>query len=328
MKVSVIVPGYNAEACVKRCLDSLINQTLKDLEIIFIDDGSTDKTPSIVDEYALNYNNIKVLHVKNGGQSKARNLGMKEATGDFLAFLDSDDYVETTMYEKLYEKAISDDFDITVCDVNIIYPKKNVTISNGSKTDINNLEDLKKYLIFSYSAGVVWNKLYKKQILEDIDFKENVWYEDVHFNFKLFPSLNKIGVVTEPLINYVQTEGSITYTYNEKLYDIINNFNDLINYYKEHGLYQKFYSELEYSYIRYTYNTFIKRLAKCGSFSKFMEGVSFVKKEVKTNFPKYRKNKFITSPRNIKAIFNNVYYIFFNNFFAAFIYLINIGKMN
>lgn len=327
MKVSVIVPGYNCENTVRKCLDSLIFQTLDDIEIIFINDGSTDGTKKIAEEYAEKYKNIKLVNVKNGGQSKARNIGLDMANGDYIAFLDSDDYIEPTMLEKMYSKAISSGYDMVLCDVNIVYPDKNLIISSGLNLDTTDSKIIRKSLVYSYSAGVVWNKIYKKELLKNLRFKEGVWYEDVHFNFKLFPTVKSVGVVTEPLINYVQTEGSITYTYNEKLYDIINNFNDLIVYYKSNDLYDSYYDELEYSYIRYAYNTFVKRLAKCGSFSKFMKGVKYAKSEVKKHFPKYRKNKYL-KPRDIKSLMNYVYFIAFNNLFASFIYVINIGKMN
>ena len=327
MKISVIVPCHNAEKYINRSFDSLINQTFSDFEIIAVNNGSNDKTQDILEEYAKKYDFISVINEKVGDVSLARNIGLDHAKGDYIVFMDADDYMSSTFLEKLYEKVTSDNFDFVACDVNIVYPKKEVIISSGIN-DTTSLEEIKRAMIFSYSSGVVWNKIYKRELLNDLRFKENVWYEDVHFNFRLFPKVKHIGSVNEPLINYVQNTGSITYTYNEKLYDLLDNFNDLIDYYNKNNLDKEYYQELEYSYVRYCYNTFIKRLAKCGDFSKFMSGVKDVKKLVKTNFPKYCKNKYIIKPRNLTSVFNSIYFIFFNRVFATIIYIINIGKMN
>lgn len=327
MKVSVIVPAYNSEKTIKRCLDSLLNQSFKDIEIIVINDGSNDQTKEILKSY-VNYDNILIFNTENHGQSAARNLGLDKASGDYICFVDSDDYVSDNGLEMLYNKAISDDFDIVLSDVNIVYPDHNVIVNSGLKGDTFDKNKIKELMIFSYSAGVIWNKIYKRKLLDNIRFKEDVWYEDVHFNFRLFPRLKKIGTINEVFVNYVQTEGSVTYTYNDKLYDIIKVFNDLIEYYKKNDLYDSYFSELEYSYVRYAYNTFVKRLTKCKNYKKFMDGVRYAKAEVKKHFPKYRKNYYYWHYRSIGALLNSVYFIFFNRIFASIIYVVNKNKMN
>ena len=327
MKISVIIPCYNAEKYIEKCLDSLINQSIKDIEIIAINDGSSDNTKAILEKYDKKYDIISVVNTPNGGQSRARNIGLEKATGDYIAFIDSDDYANDTL-KIMYEKAISNDYDVVFSDVNIVYPNFEKRISSGLENDTSDKNEIKKALVYSYSASVVWNKLYKRELLKDMKFKEGVWFEDVEYNFRLFPKIKNIGVVKEIFVNYIQNEGSVTYTYNERLYDFINNFNGLITYYKDNNLYDDFYNELEYSYIRYSYNTFIKRLAKCGNFSTYMKGVKYAKKEVKMHFPKYRKNHYIRRPNSLTRTLNSIYFIFFNKLFALFIYVINIGKMN
>ena len=327
MKVSIIIPVYNGEATIERCLDSVINQTFKDIEIIVVNDGSTDNTEQILKKYS-NYSNIRIFKTDNRGQSAARNLGIDVSIGDYICFLDVDDYVEHDGLRQLYEKAISGNFDVVVSDVNIVYPDHRILVKSGVKSDTENINDIKEIMIFSYSAGVVWNKIYKKDLLSSIRFMENVWYEDVHFNFRLFPMLKSIGTINSVFVNYVQTPGSITYTYNEKLYDFIKVFDDLIVYYKKNGLYEEYYQELEYSYVRYAYNTFVKRLAKGKSFNKFIHGVRYAKKSVKEKFPKYRKNYYYWHYRGIKAFLNNIYFIFFNMIFAVLVYIFNKNKMN
>ena len=327
MKVSIIVPAYNNEKTIKRCLDSLINQSFKDIEIIVINDGSSDKTKDMLDEY-LKYDNVFVFNTENHGQSAARNLGLDKAIGDYICFLDADDYVSKDGLEKLYNKARSGNFDVVLSNVNIIYPDHNVIVNSGLKEDTEGRNKIKELMIFSYSAGVIWNKIYKKDILKNIRFKEGIWYEDVHFNFRLFLFLNKVGTIDDVFVNYVQTEGSVTYTYNDKLYDIIKVFNDLVDYYKRNKLYDSYFQELEYSYVRYAYNTFIKRLCKCKNYKKFMEGFKYAKSEVKKHFPKYRKNYYYWHYRGIGALLNSVYFIFFNRIFATLIYVFNKNKMN
>jgi len=119
VKVSVIVPVYNVELYLEKCLDSLVNQTLKEIEIIVVNDGSPDNSQEIIDKYAKEYKNIKAYKKKNGGLSDARNYGIKKASGEYIAFIDSDDYVRLDMYEKMYNKAKSGNFDMVVCDLDI-----------------------------------------------------------------------------------------------------------------------------------------------------------------------------------------------------------------
>ena len=327
MKVSIIIPVYNGERTIARCLDSVINQDFHDCEIIVIDDGSKDNTESVLKKYS-DKNNIKIIKTENKGQSAARNLGLDIAHSDYICFLDADDYVSKDGLRKLYEKAVTGNFDVVVSDVNLVYPDHNALVKSGVKMDTTSIKEIKEIMTFSYSAGVVWNKIYKKEILDDIRFMENIWYEDVHFNFRLFPKLKSIGVINDVFVNYVQTSGSITYTYNDKLYDIIKVFNNLIVYYKKNGLYDEYYYELEYSYVRYAYNTFVKRLSKGKDFKKFLKGVQYVKNEVKAKFPKYRENYYYWHYRGIKAVINNIYFIFFNAFFAVLVYIFNKNKMN
>ena len=124
IKVSVIVPVYNVEEYLEKCLDTLVNQTLKEIEIIVINDGSPDNSQKIIDKYAKKYKTIKAYTKENGGLSDARNYGLTKANGEYIAFIDSDDYVSIDMYEKIYQKAKSGNFDMVVCDLNIIYDDK------------------------------------------------------------------------------------------------------------------------------------------------------------------------------------------------------------
>ena len=186
--VSVIVPVYNVQDYIEKCLDSLINQTLEQLEVIVIDDGSTDKTGLIVDEYQNKYKSkIKVIHKKNEGVSIARNVGLEKATGEYIGFLDSDDWVNYDMYEKLYKLAIKDNCDIVACDTLAIYPDKKVLI----ESHINETSTTEDLMLNAYA--VIWNKIYKREIIDGIKFKEKMNFcEDVQFLYMVYPKIKKI----------------------------------------------------------------------------------------------------------------------------------------
>ena len=140
-KISVIVPIYNVEQYLRKCIDSIINQTYKNLEIILVDDGSWDNSPRICDEYAKRDNRIKVIHKKNGGLADARNTGLKMITGNYISFIDSDDYIEKTMYEKMIKVILKYNADIIECNLNYKYGNQLITMTEGYKTQEFNRKD-------------------------------------------------------------------------------------------------------------------------------------------------------------------------------------------
>ena len=298
-KVSIIVPVYNTEKYLEKCLDSLINQTLKDIEIIVVNDGSTDNTQDIIDKYAKKYPKmIKSFVKKNGGPGDARNYGLKHANGEYIAFIDSDDYANPTMYEKLYKKANDGNFDLTVCDVKYIYPDKTKIVSSNISQDLKCKKEIKKLMLNIYP--VVWNTLYKKDIFKKITFKKNVWFEDVEFLYRVFPYIDSIGVVNEALINYVQREGAITSTFDKRLQDYIDNWNGIVDFYKKNNFYDDYYRELEYCYVRYLYCTFVKQAS---NFTKkdYKAAVTIARENVYKYFPKYRHN--LNFYKNLKGFY-------------------------
>ena len=308
-KISVIVPVYNVEQYLRRCLDSLVNQTLNDIEIIVVNDGSPDDSQAIIDEYACKYENIRAFKKANGGLSDARNFGLEYVTGEYVAFVDSDDYVQKDMYEKMYSKAKENDFDIVVCDLNYVYPGKLMEVNSHIKNDTT---DIKKSMINIYPAA--WNKLYKRNLFDhDVRFKKGVWFEDVEFLYRLLPYVKSIGVVKEPFYQYVQREGSITSTVNKKIYDYISNWNGIIDYYKEHDLFDEYKEELEYCYVRYIYATFVKQASRY-DYSDYLDAVDIAIENVNKQFPDYRKNKLFKG--NIKGI----YLLLFNKTLAKMYY--------
>lgn len=310
MKVSVIVPVYKVEKYLDKCLDSLVNQTLKDIEIIVVNDGSPDNSQDIIDRYQKKYPIIKSYKKANSGLSDTRNFGLKYASGEYITFVDSDDYVELDMYEKMYNKAEEENFDIVACDINYVYPDKTVKVLIDPKKDVHDIRDA-----FIDLYPTVCTKIFKRQLFEKtkLTFKSGVWYEDVEFMYRLLPYTKTIGVIHEAFYNYIQRDNSITSTTSPKIYDYIYNFNGLIDYYKEKKLYDKYFKELEYAYVRYLYATFIKT---CLGYNKedYLKAVDVAIKNVHEHFPNYRKNKYFY--KSIKGL----YLVMFNKIIAKLLY--------
>lgn len=329
-KISVIVPIYNVEKYLNKSLDSLVNQTLEDIEIILVNDGSTDNSQSIIDKYKSEYpDKIISLQKTNGGMSDARNYGLEFATGEYISFIDSDDYVDKNMLEAMYKKAKEKDYEIVYCNTNIVYPnnilKKQAELTTS--TESLSLSDKKDLILNCYP--VVWNKIYKKDFLLNVDleedglFKKDVWFEDARMLYKLIPNTTSSAYVDGYFYNYIQRPKSITYTYSERLNDIITNLDNIIDYYIKNNLYDEYKDELEYTYVRYMFATYIKRLAKCKDYQIFINGYKNINKKLSDKFPNYKKNKYLQnkSPKNI-------YLKNFNKLFATLVYFTEKNKMN
>lgn len=317
MKISVIVPVYNVEKYLDKCLSSLVKQTLKDMEIIVVNDGSTDKSQEIIDNYAKKYKNVISIVKENGGVSEARNLGLKKASGEYIGFLDSDDWVEKDMYKKMYQKAKSGNFDVVACDTQAIYPNEKSYISSNIKRD--NVSN-KELMIDAYA--VIWNKIYKREIIKGIEFKKGMNFcEDVEFLYMVYSKIKTIGVIKEPLHNYLQREGSLTYVYDKKLYQLIDAMDDIIKFYKENDLYKEYKPELEYTYVRYLYATFVKRIAKTKNKKEFNRAVNIVIEKVKKEFPNYKKNYYL---KGLKP--KNLYLKNFNKLLSKSVFVVSSRK--
>ena len=322
--ISIIVPAYNAEKYLEKCLESLVNQTKKNIEIIVINDGSTDDTEKIILEFKERYPEmIKYFFQENSGQSVARNVGIEMAEGKYIAFVDSDDYVSERMFEILYNKAIEKNFDIVASDVNSIYPKKNVEVSSGIRFESVDLTRNEKSELLRNMYAVVWNKIYKKELLEKkkILFEPDLWFEDVLFLYELIPYIKSIGFVEDILYQYVQRENSVTYTYSDKLLDIYKMLEKLVDFYDENHL-DEFTNEIEYIYVRYMLATYIKRLAKAKDKKKFNQGAKWARTKVKEKFPNYKLNIYLT------GLGKGFYLKYFNKLFADLIYYLEKNKMN
>lgn len=212
--ISVIVPAYNVENYIDRCLKSLMDQTYKNLEIIVVDDGSTDHTFTKAEAFAKTDSRVKLMRKVNGGLSSARNYGLDHSTGSYVAFVDSDDYVEKRYVEKLYQAVKENKADAAICSFRIVddigktLGEEHVPLENKTGRDI--LENVLKPS--GYNLVVIWNKLYKKELFQQLRFDEGKTYEDEYIHYKLFWNCKNISVVDECLYNYVKRQGSITGT--------------------------------------------------------------------------------------------------------------------
>lgn len=323
--ISVIVPAYNAEKYLKKCLDSLVNQTKKNIEIIAVNDGSKDSTLEILNEYKNKYSDmIKIISQENQGLSVTRNNGIKAASGKYIVFVDSDDEIELNLLEKIWEKASEFPYDIIAFDVNWIYPDKNQIASSAVKCDKKELLlDDKKKLLIDINV-MACNKAYKKELFEDesLLFVPNTWFEDVLFTYKIIPQIHSIAKIDFPGYKYFQRENSITYTYSERLNEIHNVMDTILEYYKLRKWNDIYKEELEYIFVRYSFATYIKRLAKTKDKKRFKEGIKLVKSRMNNVFPDYKKNKYLCTGKK------NFYLKNFNNFFAYLIYYVEKNKMN
>ena len=216
-KISVIVPVYNVEKYINRCVDSIINQTYKNLEIILVDDGSPDNCGKICDEYAKKDGRIKVVHKENGGVSSARNIGLDIATGDYIGFIDSDDYIELDMFECLVNSIIKYNLDICECNF-IIEEKNNISYVKCKYENILENRDIIKNYLSDNIRPETCNKLYKKEFFDDIRFDTTmILGEDAFINYQIMKRAMKIYNINQYKYHYVKREGSATsYFINKK----------------------------------------------------------------------------------------------------------------
>ncbi|MEH7076807.1 glycosyltransferase family 2 protein [Neobacillus drentensis] len=211
-KISIIVPIYNVEPYLRKCVESILSQSYTNIELILVNDGSPDKCGGICDEYAKKDNRIKVIHKENGGLSSARNAGLEIATGDFIGFIDGDDFVDTDMYEILYNLLVEYSADVVECSFKIVkdsnfQPIENDKIFDGRIESGDNLFALKRLLEYPI-RNVAWNKLYKKELFTGLRYPDKL-YEDGFLAYKIFYKLKKYVFVALDKYNYIQREDSI-----------------------------------------------------------------------------------------------------------------------
>lgn len=282
-KVSIIIPVYNGEKYLIKCLNNVVEQTLRDIQIIVIDDGSTDNSLNIIKKYSKKYPNIQYQTKKNEGQAVARNIGIEMAEGEFITFIDSDDYVEKDMLEKMYNNAIENNADIVVCD----YVEELANKRVYKKSLYMPEEDLQKNYIISVAgpcSKIIRTKIFKENNLK---FLENNIYEDLAVIPILAIYANKITYCEEPLYHYVIRENSTMQQqkYNKKIESIFNVMDELTSKFKGNG----FEEELEFLYINHLLYAGIGRFIKYSNTEKQTERIRNI---IKKKYPKWENNKY------------------------------------
>lgn len=214
MLLSVIVPVYNVEKYITQCIESISRQTYQNLEILIVVDGATDNSGKICDELSLKDNRIQVIYRENGGLSAARNTGLLHATGNYITFVDGDDWIEPDMYETMMKYAAEQKADLVACRYKCIYTDHVEDDSTGQVTVYNQryemltqcLEEEECFLI----QNAAWNKLYSREVLGDEKFPEGKWYEDVVFSAKILSRVRRGVYIDTAFYNYVrERQGSI-----------------------------------------------------------------------------------------------------------------------
>lgn len=298
IKVSVIVPAYNVEQYIEKCLETLSNQTLKEIEIIVVNDGSTDGTKQKIEKFVEKYpQKIKCYDKPNGGLSDARNYGLPYAQGKYIGFVDSDDYVELNMFEEMYKKAEEENSDMVECDFIWEYPNK-------QRIDKGRIYQTQKEA-FIYARVVAWNKLIKRETLEkaDIKFPKGLRYEDTEFFYKLLPSLNKISFVKTPMVHYIQRSNSIANTQNERVKEIFEIWENIFKFYREKNLFDEYKNEIEYTYTRFLLCSSLLRIVKVGDKKIRKELEQKTWQELNTNFPNWKENSILKKEKGAKNIY-------------------------
>lgn len=292
-KVSVVVPIYNVEKYLNRCLQSIINQSYKNIEIILVNDGSTDNSLQIAEEEEKNDSRIKIITQKNQGLSMARNTGIQHATGEYICFVDSDDFVHKDYVKCLIENLEENDSDISVCDY-LYINEKDETWSKKNKGEkiFSNLEAINDLLVGNQETEVMaWNKLYKLSLFKEnnIFFPKGKLHEDNFTTYKLYYYAKKISLIPDKLYFYLQRTDSIMgKKFNIKRLDVLQAVEETKSFFKKENI------NLEPEIECYELNTRIGLLNNMVRDRFYGEAREQLIKEIKTKKSKYLKNKYVT----------------------------------
>ena len=297
--ISTIIPVYNSEKYINKCIDSIINQTIgfNNIELIIVDDGSTDNSKKIIKSYQKKYKNIKYIYQENSGQASARNNGLSLASGDYISFVDSDDWLDVSMYEKMIKNIKN--CDIIFCNFLLVYPTYSI------ERKMSKYKNLKHDFLILNTGPC--NMLLKKNFLDKVNFKfpEGIIYEDLASIPPLAVHTNKINYLDEALYNYSQL-GSSTVRRSKYSTKVLNIYKSLEIYELNMGKYkEKYYNELEYIYI---YNLI---LLAGGGFVKYEETkneLKHIKNIMKEKFPNWKKNPYYKQERFLNKIKINLLY--------------------
>ena len=305
-KLSIVAAVYNLEKYLPRCLDSLVNQTLQEIEIICVDDGSIDSAPQIIDEYAKKYpNKVKAFHKENGGEFTTRNYGLEIATGEYVTFVDTDDYVEPNWAEKLYNAAKESNADMAVCGFERIdlntgkVVSTNMTQYGNVVKEITNDDD---FMVFINPAP--WNKIYKLDKVKDLKFLNFRGFNDMIFLASSFTRINKVAFVPDVLYHYFLRYDSQIHNVNEQ---DVENFKKYLLDLKQLYINENKYEGMKYILDLMAFIHLGTSVMYRASYDKKINIRKMLKETIKyldTNFGTWRKNPFLTFSYSCLAIFS------------------------
>ena len=312
-KVSVIVPVYNTEKYLRKCLDSLINQTISSIEIVIVNDGSKDSSYQIITEYTEKYPDKFIFtSQKNSGQAVARNKALKMCTGEYIGFLDSDDFVRVDMFERMYNKAILEKADYVACGyTGITYDEAGKEVELEHYICSRPAYKPKEMFFGAYASP--WLHLYKRDVLEksNADFPEGMVYEDTAFYLNLIPYITRLAVIEEPLVYHVKHSRSTMSTFKAaKVKQIFPVIDYSIKFYKENGWYEKYWRELEYFCVRVLLCSSMQRICKLTDRKDRKALINGTLEYIEKNFRDFRKSQYF------KGGLKNLYLRSFNRFTA------------
>ena len=279
--ISIIVPVYKVERFVRKCIDSILNQTFKDIEIILVDDGSPDNCGQICDDYAKTDKRIRVIHKQNGGLSDARNAGIDIARGEYIAFVDSDDYISPNMYKCLYELIEKNNADIAVCRSVLVNENEDARFENsGIGKKMDNEQALHEMICKRLFTVNAWNKLYKTALFKDIRYPVGMLYEDLATTYKLIDKSTYVVYTDARLYAYVQRDGSIMNKtgYNVSV-DKLTIISEMLDYFNKKDVACK--NDIKTCIIRYLLNDLYKMSSR-GTLlenSEYLEGLQVLMKK-------------------------------------------------
>ena len=300
--LSVIVPCYNGEKFIGRCLESLVNQTLQDIEIIVINDGSTDNSQDIIDSYANKYHNIKAYKIPNSGIADARNFGVSKVETPYFGFLDCDDYTDVTMFEKMYNKAIETNAQVVVSNFYWVKGKKKKLEKEGP---YNTGKDMLIHLF-----AVLWNKIYDTAFVRstNIRFPSGNRYEDAYFLYCLAPNIERLAFVDEAFVHYVQHDNSITHNNNEEVKNMITIFANILNYYAHTNRYDEYHDELEYLHIKFFLGNSFLRSARIDDKQDRDYTIQLGWNMLNDEFPDWHHNHYLKELPGLKNLYFRMVY--------------------
>lgn len=301
-KISVIVPIYNIEKYLEKCLLSILNQTFDDYEVILVEDGSTDNSKVIAQAFVEKHRDMfKLICQENRGLSGARNTGLKCAIGEYVCFVDSDDTIAPTYLSVLYEQAEKSKADLVICAFHSVDEQDNsikVFKENLLSGQVYNLQNNRELFLIQNAA---WNKLYRREIIDDNDllFTEGAWYEDLRFTKKYLLLAERVVYCDEILYNYLQRAGSIMSSMGSKRnVEILDALDEVTRFYKEKGLYETFRAEIEYIAIDHVYISALVRLIRAGE----KEQIHVIRNEFERRFPNHKSNKYLKNLERNRVI--------------------------